>query len=193
MFLLREQVRGGLEDGPKVTLPVQSRMHNWSPGLRVQSRGYGCPAPAPGHRRSLGTRTYPTRDPPPPRSPQSLQHSLVRSNPSRVFLHISKFPIHQCQRLCLSKDFLRASQLQRRFNIKDQKPLTNSSMWPSAIPRGLQENQAGAITGSAHRDKPEVSHTVHGHIWLEHLVLMHEARLLIPREVLGSVYSAQIA
>lgn len=115
-------------------------------------------APAPGHGRSLGTRTYPRRDPPPPRSPQNLQHSLVMSNPSHVFLQISKFPIHQCQRLCLSKDFLRASQLQRRFNIKDQKPLTNSSMWPSAIPHGLQKNQARAITGSAHRNKPEVSH-----------------------------------
>ena len=105
------------------------------------------------------------------------RHGLVMSHPSRVFLQTSKFPIHQCQRPCLSKDFLRASQLQRRSNIKDQKPLTNSSVWPAAIPHGLQKNQARDITGCARRNKPErPASTVHRYVWLEHLVLMQEAR-----------------
>lgn len=172
---------GKVEDGPKVTLPVQSRMHNWSPAPRDQSRGYGCRALAPGHG-SLWTRTYPTRDPAPLRSPRNLQHSLVMSNPSRVFLQTSKFPIHQCQRPCLSKDVLRASQLQRRSNIRDQRPLTNSSMWPAMIPHRLQKKQARAITGCAGRNKPaRPATTVHGHIWLEPLVLMQKARASHPQ------------
>lgn len=141
----------------------------------------------------LGTRTHPTRDPPLLRSPRNVQHGLVMSHPSRVFLQTSKFPIHQCQRTCLSKDFSRASQLQRRSNIKDQKPLTNSPCGQPQSPTGSRRIKPGDITGCA-RVKPEASlHRVHSTSGLKYPSVNAGGEGFIPREILRRIYPAKIA